>query len=135
MDLELLANLKDQLLKAKEFHTVYTYFLDHFGNDRDFIALGTRIRHSLLEDICAQILEQIFKREVKPESLFPLSHLPEHNFIHGGGMIHGHLVTVMYFDDVDAGMMGITPILGSIETRFIRFSPKGMRGNPKPSLN
>ena len=46
VDLKLLDNLKDQLVNSKELSKVYCYFLDHFGENAEFMELGGRVRHS-----------------------------------------------------------------------------------------
>jgi hypothetical protein len=134
MDLTLLNNLKDQILNAKQYAKVWEFFLDHFGEDPDFIALGQRVRHPFLEAVFAQIAQQLFKCEVNWNQVFFTS-LPEHHFIHGGGLVNGGLLNVLYFDDLHTGLMcGVSPIK-SAETKFVRFSGHKLKGDVKPSLN
>ena len=133
MDLNLLDSLKDQLVKAKDFHKVYEFFLDNFGENSEFMVLGDRARHPMLETVYAQVLEQLFKRKIDTSALL-LTRIPDQEFLHGGGMFHGHLATVFYFEDVHAGLIAVASPLEA-NTRFIRFSLKGMRGNVEPSVN
>src|SRR5262249_52225983 len=51
MDLSLLETLKDKLLHAKQFSKVWEYFLDHFGENPDFVALGERTQDAFLKTV------------------------------------------------------------------------------------
>ncbi len=134
MKLEQLNHLKEQLLNGKDFGEIYTYFLDHFGESEEFMRLGVRVRHPALEAIYTQILGQVFKREIDVKQLL-LSHLPEQGFVHGSGVFQGEMACVIYFEDVNAGLIVITSPFQSKDTKFIRFSMKQRSRIAEPSLN
>jgi hypothetical protein len=134
MDLSLLATLKDKLVNATEFSDVWRYFLDHFGEDPEFIALGDRTRDAFLEAVLDQIGSQMFGKQVALTN-FLLARLPDHHFTHGGGLLNGHLANVLYFDDIRTGMVAIWASITPGETKYARFSGQRQRPGLKPSAN
>jgi hypothetical protein len=134
MDLTLLATLKDKLVNATEFGEVWRYFLDHFGEDPAFIALGERSHDPFLVAVIEQIASQIFGKHVPLTNLL-LTFLPDHHFTHGGVILDGHLANVLYFDDIRMGMVAVLMSLPSGETKYARFSGRMQRPNPIPSAN
>ena len=98
MDLSLLAQLKEKMVQAKEFSKVWKYFLDHFGEDPAFMALGEPTRPPLLEAVFTQIARQLFQRDVDWSQVIFTS-LPEHQFVHGGGTIAVVVGTAVGFID------------------------------------
>jgi hypothetical protein len=134
MDLSLLATLKDKLVNATEFSDVWRYFLDHFGEDPKFIALGDRSRDAFLEAVLDQIGMQMFGKPGSVTDLL-LSHLPEHHFTHGGVLLDGHLANVLYFDDIRSGMVAVWMATPSGETKYARFSGQLQRPGLNPSPN
>jgi hypothetical protein len=133
-DLARLADLKELLLNAREFSKVWEYFLDHFGGDPDFIALGERVRPPLLEAVLAQVGQQLFRCTVDVQQLL-LTGLPEHQFVHGGGPVGGGLMNVLYFEDIQTGMIVALTSLAAKQTQFARFGSARPMPIGKPSLN
>jgi hypothetical protein len=135
MNLALLATLKDKLVHAKNFGDVMNYFFDHFGEDPDFIALGNRADDPFLEAVFEQVGEQIFGGRVRVGNLL-LTHLPEHQFIHGGFLLNDRLANVIYFEDIHMGLMAVVWSVVPAETKMVRFSgrPLPPRGQ-EPSRN
>ena len=134
MNLELLATLKDKLIHAPKLADVMNYFFDHFGEDPEFIGLGEATRHVFLEAVLAEVARQIFGGDAAVLDLM-LTRLPDHRFIHGGGVLNGRLANVLYFEDVAVGLVCVatTP-----ETKLARFTGKPLTpppGRDKPSVN
>jgi hypothetical protein len=126
MDLSLLTTLKETLVEATTFADIFTYFLDHFGEDPEFIELGERVRDPMLEGIIAQVGLQLFGRKVHIDHVL-FTYLAEHSFLHGTAMIEGRLSTVIYFRDIHMGLLVVLWTGTPPETKFIRF-----RGMPMP---
>ncbi|HWN70737.1 MAG TPA: hypothetical protein VNM90_24015 [Haliangium sp.] len=51
-----------------------------------------------------------------------LIHIPEHAFWHGCCALEGHLGQVLYFEDIDLGLLSVAGEIGSGRTHFVRFS-------------
>jgi hypothetical protein len=133
MDLSLLATLKEKLVQAGRFADVATYFMDHFGENPEFMALGERTRHELLEAVLGQIGQQLFGGEVTIRGLV-LTRLADEQFIHGGALINGCLAMVIFFEDVEVGLATLAPPPPA-ETKFARFSTRQAPPSLRPSLN
>ena len=134
MDLSLLATLKDKLIHTNNFSEVLDYFLTHFGMDRDFIAEGEKTESPFLEMIVQEVGKQLFQKPVRVHGLL-LSRLPEHQFIHGGGQLNGKMITLLYFEDVQVGLLAVLWSARPSETKMARFSGRTLSGSHKPSAN
>ena len=128
MDLALLATLKQELLHSQDFKQIWSYFMDNFGEDPAFIALGERTRHPMLEAIVSQTCGQLFGKPVSLGNLL-LTRLPEHHFIHGGFMVQGRLATVFYFEDIQVGLITVVMAFGTGDNRLIRFTGRPLHTN------
>jgi hypothetical protein len=134
MDLAQLTKLKAKLLTSSEFSSVLTYFMDHFGEKPEFIALGARTRHALVEAVIVQVAKEIFGKDVSPKNLI-LTRLADEQFIHGGFLLDGCLANVIYFDDVHVGLISVCMGYPSKETKFARFTGMPLSRRPEPSMN
>ena len=134
MDLAKLATLKDKLLHADDFRTVWEYFLDNFGEDPAFIALGEPTEQPLLEAVFAGVAQQLFQRPVAVRHL-RLIRLPQEGFIHGGAVLEGKPANVLYFEDVQVGMLGVVWSVAPGEMKYARFSGRPARPGGEPSVN
>jgi hypothetical protein len=134
MDLQLLETLKEKLGAATNFSDVQTYFLDHFGEDPAFMALGEATTHPLIEATLAAVVEQLFGKTVPVDNL-RLVRLPEQQFIHGGFTARGRIGSVFYFEDIHLGLATLIWTLTPAETKFVRFSGRPLRPGTLPSRN
>jgi hypothetical protein len=134
MDLTLFAKLKETLMTAKRFDEIWNYFFDHFMENAEFMSMGKPIqRHELLEAVLAQIAGRLFKVEAAVLEI-RLIKLAEQNFIHGCGMLNGHLTSVIYFEDDHMGIFNI--VMDDGRTEMARFSGRPfVKPNYKPSVN
>lgn len=128
MDLAQLETLKQKLLQAREFQEIWAYFMDHFGEDPDFMALGERTRSPFIEAVLSQVGQQIFGRPVQTAECL-LTRLPEHQFIHGGCILEGKIGNVLYFEDAQVGLLAVVMSLAPSETRLVRFTGRPLRTN------
>ena len=134
MDLSPLATLKDKLLHAKTFADVQTYFLDHFGDQPEFMDLGERHRDPFLEAVFASVAEQLHNRRV-PVTNVMLKRLPEHGFVHGSALLGGRLATMLYFEEPRRGLISVIWSVSPPETKFARFFGQLLPRHGRPSAN
>ncbi len=134
MDLTLLETLKDKLVHTTDFGKVWEYFLDHFGEDPDFIAHSEETRDAFLEAVLVQVGGQLFPGKVELANLL-LTRVPGHGFLHGGCTLNGKLTNVLYFEDVRMGLLCVLPSLSAGETKLVRFTGRPRTGTPQPSAN
>jgi hypothetical protein len=68
---EQLAALKDQLVTAKQFSDVYTYFFDRLGEDPAFLEHGQREDNKFLKSVLASVGEELVKQPLSLEGSWP----------------------------------------------------------------
>jgi hypothetical protein len=134
MELALLATLKDKLVQASDFFKVYEYFLDQFGEDPEFIALGTPTGSPFLEAVLAEVGKQLFQKEVALRDVL-LTRLPDQHFIHGTALLNGRIATVFYFEDVQMGLLAVAVSLSTNQMTVARFSGRRIVASKEPSVN
>jgi hypothetical protein len=134
MDLNKLGELKRKLLQDAKLPPVWSFFLDHFGDKPEFIALGERTSQPFVEAVIAEVGRQLFGDQNMIQDLI-LKRIPGQNFIHGGFGISGHLGGVIFFEDASIGLVMAAEQPPSIEVKYARFSGTPARRIPTPSLN
>jgi hypothetical protein len=134
MDLARLQELKQKLLHDEKLAPVWTFFLDHFGEDPAFIALGERASHPLVEAVLAEVSQQLFGRDGTVTQLL-LTQLADQQFLHGGFRMGGRFGGVIYFEDAHIGLVAVADHPPSIEGKYARFSGHPVRRQGTPSQN
>ncbi|MDB5313169.1 MAG: hypothetical protein JWO38_7371 [Gemmataceae bacterium] len=134
MDLAELQVLKQKLLHDEKLAPVWSYFMDHFADHREFIALGERINDSFVEAVLAQVSQQLFGADGAVHNLI-LTGIPEQHFLHGGFGMGGRFGGVIYFEDAQVGLLAVPVGPPSAEVKYARFSGRFARLPGDPSLN
>ena len=134
MDLALIAELKRRMKESEKLSSVWEYFLDNFGEDREFMGLGEAYRSEELEKILGLIGGKMFGGDAILITEQRLIEIPGHHFVHGGMLLQGHLCNILYAADLDVGVLGL-PGYPPGQMQYVRFSLKPLRGIPKPSVN
>ncbi len=119
MDLSQLDELKSKLVGADDFGDPWNFFFDNFGESPEFMALGEPMESDLLETVLGRIAGEVF--EGTPSTTPPmLVSLKEHHFIHGSCFMEGRLAVIIFFSDIDMGMLSI--LRSDSSAMLIRFS-------------
>ena len=130
--------LKQKLLDSDDLSEIMSYFFDHYASKPAFLNSGGPVEEAWLVELISQaaarslLNDPTFKSELKGTSEVPvyaemtLIKVGE-QFYHGPGMLHGHILTAFYFDDVKRGL-GCLSVLGAKE-HFFRFSMLQMPPN------
>jgi hypothetical protein len=134
MDLTRLQELKQKLLHEDQLAPVWSFFLDHFGEDPAFIALGERADHPFVEAVVDQVGQQLFGQGGAVSRLL-LTRLADQQFIHGGFSMGGRVGGVIYFEDARIGLLAVADLPPSIEAKYARFSGYPLRQQGEPSRN
>lgn len=95
-----------------------TWFFDHLADDDRFLEAGKTIEHPLLPQILPAIVAAIRKPPVRIANLLLIT-VPDTKFIHGGFSVGGLPGTVIYFEDIDWGLLALLQSDG--QTDFMRF--------------
>ena len=134
MDLTQMQELKQKLLYEAELAPVWSFFMNHFVDNPEFIALGSQISHPFVEAVVAEVGRQLFGSDGKVNNL-RLTQIADQSFIHGGFGMGLHLGGVIYFDDVQMGLVTVAEKPPSIDVKYARFSGRPARKMPTPSRN
>jgi hypothetical protein len=134
MDLSWLQELKVKLINDKNLLSIWGFFLDHLHNDPSFMDLGGAAEHELLQDAVPRMCAQMYPR---PAMLcqMRLVRLADWQFIHGTVNLDGRVGGVLFFEDVQIGLLAVSDHFPSDETKCIRFSAQPFKQPGTPSRN
>lgn len=128
--------LKQKLVQAEDFEEIQIYFLDHLGENNRFMQLGEVKRDNRLQRVLAVIAQQALQTPIVAVQHLTLIYLRRYRFTHGSGVLNGYMGSVIYFGDIDVGLLTLTPFPPSTEeSKMARFSIRTVDYNPKPSEN
>jgi hypothetical protein len=134
MDLSRLQELKHKLINDKELSGVWTFFLDHFGDHDEFMALGKQASHPFVEELIAEIGKQVYGRDGSVTHML-LARIASQNFIHGGFGLGRRMGGLIFFEDDNVGLLALTEMPPATGARYVRFTPKPFPKSVGPSLN
>jgi hypothetical protein len=100
------SELKELMRSGTNLGQIYHFFMETFGEDPSFLAQGEGVRNSNIERIVQLIGAQLFQGQVELTDLF-LLRVAELGFIHGGLTVNGLSGTVIYFEEMDKGLLAI----------------------------
>jgi hypothetical protein len=135
MDLARLQELKHKLLHEDKLGPVWTFFLDHFAENPDFIALGEQTHDVFVETVIAEVGRQLFGKAGAVGGLI-LTRLAEPPFVHGAFHMGGRIGGVIFFEEARMGMLAIADVPPGIEAKYARFSGRPFpktSGQPSPN--
>jgi hypothetical protein len=117
-----MATLKRKVVEEPDLKNVFDYFFDHFGEDMAFIKSGKPIRHELLLQLLPMLVRQVMTQPATVMDIM-LVHVPEHQFIHGGFTLReGILGNLIYFEDIQTGVIALSRIPPTGFVQFMRFN-------------
>lgn len=133
LKLQNLSVLKLKMMHEKDIIVAYNYFFDHFGENGAFITRSNPARNPLLEAVLGQVVGGLLGLTGAGASAMKLIMLtiPDHSFYHGTGVIGGHVVTFIYFDDIQLGCAAVAARRGRPTTRLVRFSTMSSPTTPR----
>jgi len=127
MKVEHFLALKEKILGAENFNEPWEYFFDHFSENPAFMNMGKKTQSPLLQSILEEVGERLFRQKVKVTGMM-LTEISQHNFVHGACSVQGRLASVMFFKDVNVGMLSILSSAQSHEVSMIRFTGVELKG-------
>ncbi len=116
-----LEGLKAKLVSEDNFNQIVHYFFDHLGEDPEFIKLCKPAKAPLLKEILAVVATKVFGAGAEATGLKILKH-PKQDFYHGTCAIQGRMSTVLFFSDIDMGVVAIHMSFATSEISFVRFT-------------
>jgi hypothetical protein len=123
-----LDELKSMLVKAEDFSTVQSFFFDHVTCHRSFVQASEPAKNDKLEAILKLTGGQILGKECSLSGLMMLE-VKEHSLFHGGVFMNGCIATIIYFSDIDIGMIAVDRAPGTGLMSFARIACLPNNGN------
>ena len=119
MKLERLLELKSKMAQVEDLAEAWNFFFDHFGENPAFFEHGELAKEPKLAMLVKEIGRKIYgkKAVVTPPIL---KRIPAYEFVHGSGLVNGHLAVVIFFKDIDMGLLSIMERID--KTMLMRFS-------------
>jgi hypothetical protein len=123
--------LRERMLHPTDYELAVHYFLEEFARDAAFVRASNPEQMPQLVAVLRHVVSKMIGGTVDLEG--PLvSHLREHQFVHGNARTNGRIVLFFYFHDEDKGMLMLIPGVRS-EGEVARFEMRG--GLPDPQRN
>lgn len=132
MNLEHLTTLKHKLVTANNFKETWEYFFEHFGGNPHFLKMGKRVTNPLLEAIVTKLGQELSQQSSQANHLL-LTEIEAYHFIHGACLLEKHIVTILFFTDIDMGLFAIS--MEEMEISLIRFSSMKIEMNNNTFLS
>jgi hypothetical protein len=112
MEKPTLFDLKKKLIIEDDFGKMYEFFMDHFGENDAFLALGKRVQPAdfpitnvAVAAALATIAATPSAQKAKSAARVQPIHLPEEHFLHGPIHLGNTFGVFFYFEDVDVGLV------------------------------
>jgi hypothetical protein len=123
-----LARLKELLQTADNFGDIIDFYFDDLDKDPAFVSRSKPVKHPEVMRALKTITAEIFKREDPVVSnigainvtRLVLLRLGKHPFYHGTCLINGRPVSLLYFEDIDMGLVSVAARFPYME--FARFT-------------
>ncbi len=125
MKIERLQELKQKLTKGADLSIIWTFYMDHFADHREFTELGAPARNEYLDTILHKICQQMFGKTIKITDFF-LIYIPKYQFFHGPFQVQGSkgsIGGVIYFEDIKIGLLAVSGAYPATdEVKYSRFT-------------
>ncbi len=134
VDLTKLLVLRDKLIKATDFKEPCDYFLTHFGENPDFIKLGVPADAEFLTPILQGLSNAILKKTPTHIRL-ALTEIPDYRFLHGACFMDSQIANILYFRDIDMGILTLLQSGPSGGVQMARFSCVYKQDRPPKAMH
>jgi hypothetical protein len=104
--------LRERMLHPTDYETAVNYFLEEFAGDNEFVRASDPEKMPHLVAIMSHIVSKAIGRTLELEGAL-VSHLREHQFVHGNARADGRIVLFFYFQAADTGMVMLIPASGA----------------------
>lgn len=122
--LKRLDQLKLMVSHEKDLSVIWSFYMDHFADYKEFTDLGKPTTNSLIEEVVEMISKQLFNESANQLRLIVL---PKHNFIHGSFFVGPRIGGVLYFEKSRMGMIALSEGPLSNLIKYSRFKGQSMK--------
>ena len=117
-----LGQLRERMLHPTDYEKAVSYFLEEFAGDAEFVRASDPDEALHLVAVLSHISSRALGKKVEVENAL-VSHLREHQFLHGNGQADGRVVLFFYFREQDTGIAVIIPgVRGQMEVARFRLN-------------
>ena len=114
--------LQRRFVEAADLAAFWNDFLDHWAMRPGFMQMGAPAETQEMEILVAYIGGKMHGRVVEPTGM-RLVKIAEAGFVHGACQIEGELTCILYFEEIEKGLI-VAPGEGG-KTNYARFRWKG----------
>jgi hypothetical protein len=126
-----LERLRTTIVSTTTFSDIREVFHGELATDPGFVAAGTHERNDTLSTIVEKVLDSIAPGGSLANLV--LLRIESHGVWHGGASWSDGLVTVLYFEDPNVGVVSYTPSLAASSIHDVRFTRVDVHGPAFPS--
>lgn len=135
MDNKHLQELERRLLHDEAFEATSSYFMEHFGENPEFMNMGTRTSVPMMTNVLGELCKRHFQTdEVKLIGLQVIN-VPKYKMLHGYVMVNEYLLIFFYCKNISKGLVSMTPMPPTPNSvvHYFRFSSvSDSEGGPVP---
>jgi hypothetical protein len=121
MDIDRLKELRRKLVIDKDLSEVWEFYMDHFADHEAFTDLGERADHEFIDAVLKNVCGQLFGARARIDDFLLIS-IADYDFFHGPFMVEGRIGGIIYFEDVNFGLIAVSESPGSNMVKYSRFS-------------
>jgi hypothetical protein len=121
MDIDRLKELRKKLVIEKDLSEIWEFYMTHFADHEAFTDLGEQAENEFLEAVLKTLCAQLFGAQAKIDDFLLIS-IEDYDFFHGPFMVEGRIGGIIYFEDVNFGLMAVSESTTSNMVKYSRFS-------------
>jgi hypothetical protein len=113
--------LKELVLTSADLTEPIDYFLQHVSTDAEIVRASQLAASPLLLQVTLGLVERhCGQGPYVVASLF--LHAPAHQLWHGGCYLGGYVAHLIYFDDIQTGILFMAQPQDAVNAKYVRFS-------------
>jgi hypothetical protein len=132
MTLLAVSELKRKLATETEFGEIWRHYFDQFAENEAFLKLGRRVRSPDFERVISNVGFRLLVDEIELRQVM-LTEIPEYSMLHGACLVNGHVAAVLFFADIDMGLLAITLSVDEGRMLYGRFTTRATNGSSRPN--
>lgn len=107
MKLERLQELKQKLILETDLSVIWSFYMDHFADHKEFTDVGEAVNNAFLEAVVPQVCLQIFRKTISITN-FLIIYIAKYKFFHGPFQVEGRPGGFIYFEDAKIGEIAVS---------------------------
>ncbi|MBD2251550.1 hypothetical protein [Nostoc parmelioides] len=122
MNIDRLQELKQKLTIEADLSAIWSFYMDSFVDDTEFIELGEPKYNEYLDAVIHKTCEQMFGRVIKITDFLTI-YIAQYGFFHAPFWAEKRIGGVIYFEDLKIGLIAVSADYPPTdEVKYSRFS-------------